>query len=214
MKKRCSLLMVIVAMMLVATTSVSAIDLRSRPLYTDIPGTFWAYDAIKLATDMEWFQGYSDGSFLPDKSITRAEAAKVLAVYLNQRRDPIAKSSFADISCDDWYATYVEAVKDFFPNTQLGGNFRPNAPMTREDTVYILVMSKGLNNKVKFVDMSLVENLVDGDMVNQEIKPYIAMGMQLSLVSGYSDGTLKPKNPLTRAEFATFLYRALNLANE
>ncbi|MBQ3022044.1 MAG: S-layer homology domain-containing protein [Clostridia bacterium] len=181
-------------------------------MYTDVDGDFWAYDAIKYSTDRQWFSGYSDGNFLPDKLITRAEAAKVLAVYEYRNREYPSISSFTDVSIDMWYAPYIEATDDLFPNVSPGCAFRPNDFMTREDTVYAIVNAARLNNKVKYVDVSVVDSFCDSSTVEQLLKPYIAIGIQTSLISGYSDGTFCPKKPLTRAEFATLLYRAANIS--
>lgn len=212
MKRVYSLLILVFTIIVACTISVSARGSVKRPLYTDVDGMFWAYDAIEYAKERKYFSGYADGSFLPNNTITRAEASKVIAMYINRIRNPISNSRFDDISSEDWFAPYVEAVADVFPGMNNQSEFRPNDPMTREDTVYILVNVKKLNYKIKFLDMSLLDGFSDYNLIDDEVKPQIAMGIQLSLLSGYSDGTLRPKNPLTRAEFATLMYRATNLS--
>lgn len=183
-----------------------------RSLYKDVKGEYWAYDAIEYSTDRQYFSGYSDGHFLPDRTITRAEAAKVFAFYLNLSPEPAGKGSFQDVSSDAWYAEYVETSKDIFYDLNDKRFFRPDDPITREETIYILVNEMKLNAKIKFLDMSLVDSFGDGNSINEGMKAQLAMGVQAKLISGYSDGTIGPKNPLTRAEFATLLYRAEKLS--
>lgn len=206
MKKMYSLLLLVISLILVFSITVSA-DSR-RPLYTDVDGDHWAYDAIQYAVRKQLFSGYSDGSFLPDKNITRAEAAKVLSCYIDLILYPVNRSSFVDVSCDAWYAQYVEAVKKFFPGGNEMSYFRPEEPMTREETVYILVNANKLNNKIQYLDVSLVDSYADSNIINNNLKMHLAIGVQTSLISGYSDGTIRPDKPLSRAEFATLLYRA------
>jgi len=213
LKKIYSLIALCLIMIMIVPMTVSASSYR-RALYTDVRSDHWAYDAIKYVSDWRYFGGYQDGTFLPNKSITRAEAAKVLASYMYLIQTPATQSSFADVEPGMWYVPYVEAMKPFFPGAENERFFRPNDPMTREDTICILVNANQLQSKVQFVDMSLAENFTDSDEINAELKAHLAIAIQSSLISGYSDGSIKPQNALSRAEFATLLYRANAIRNQ
>ena len=178
--------------------------------YSDVTSSHWAYDAIMRSTEKNWFGGYPDGRFMPDGSITRAEALKVFVVFLGLELEDVTESTFYDVNPNQWYAPYIEAGKDLFPtHTTVQGKtpFQPDMPVTREDTIYALVRALGYNVGVKYVDESILNMFSDKNSISGDIKPYFAIALNNQLVSGFPDGTIRAQDSLTRAEFATLLYR-------
>ena len=178
--------------------------------YTDVPVSYWAFDAINQVSAKKWFNGYPDGTFRPENTITRAEAAKVFAEFLGLEIVTSDNSSFYDVNPNEWYAPYVEAARELFPvHTTIQGKrpFNPELPVTREDVIYALVKSLGCINDRKYVDLSVVDMLDDADSISADVKPYVAVALMEKLVSGYPDNTIKAQSQLTRAEFAVLLLR-------
>lgn len=178
--------------------------------YTDVPTTHWAWDSIQRVSAKNWFSGYPDGSFRPNGTITRAEALKVFVVFLGLEVSPVTQTSFYDVSPSKWYAPYIEAGKDLFPvHTTIQGKtpFQPDMPVTREDTIYALVNALGYSNDVSVVDESVLNMFTDQNSISKSLRPYFAVALQNQLVAGYNDSTIRAQNSLTRAEFATLLYR-------
>lgn len=178
--------------------------------YPDVPTDYWAFDSINQVTAKKWFGGYPDGSFKPNLSITRAEAAKVFAEFLGLEVSNLNESSFYDVDVDKWYAPYVEAASELFPvHTTIQGKrpFLPESPVTREDVVYALVKSLGCINDKKYVDMSALDIFIDNDSISSDVKQYFSVALMEGLVSGYPDNTIRAQSQLTRAEFATLLLR-------
>ncbi len=175
--------------------------------YFDVPDDHWACEAISTATKERWFAGYSDGTFRPGDKITRAEATKVLVSFLNI--EALKKEScFRDVDDSAWYANYVMAGKDLFIKRGAEEYFYPDEPVSREDVIYALMRGLDVGIKLPWVDISLVDNVADSEKISAEARPYFAMALQTNFVSGYTDGTVRPKNELTRAEFAVLLARA------
>lgn len=52
--------------------------------FHDVSQNHWAYRFIAMATDAGWIAGYTDGTFAPDQTITRAEAMTILNSVLNR----------------------------------------------------------------------------------------------------------------------------------
>lgn len=204
MKKILSILMTTI----IVLTMSSAVVVFGNSVYTDVASSHWAFDAISFATQKKWFNGYSDGTFCPNNTISRAEATKVLVSMLERDSNEISKTSYSDVLVSDWYAPYIEAGKDLFIDVNVGGKFKPHNPITREETIYALVRGMKFNISVEYVDQSMLEKFTDAKEINDSIKPYFTIAMQKDLISGYNDGTVKAKGSLTRAEFATLLYRA------
>ena len=55
--------------------------------FPDVPKTHWAYDAIAAAGAAGWINGYEDGTFKPDRNITRAEAVTLVNRTLDRHPD-------------------------------------------------------------------------------------------------------------------------------
>ena len=86
------LAVIISAVMIISSMCVPALALEygaewggytepTSQKYSDVPSSHWAFDAINRASSKNWFNGYLDGTFRPNDSITRAEALKVFTVF-------------------------------------------------------------------------------------------------------------------------------------
>ena len=218
-KKIITLLLSIMLLLSTVSTNVFALGYGSEwagygdsnsQKYSDVPQSHWAYEAISRASSKNWFGGYPDGSFRPDGSITRAEALKVFVVFLGLELDTVTESSFYDVNPNQWYAPYIEAGKDLFPtHTTVQGKtpFNPDMPVTREDTIYALVNALGYQVGAKYVDESVLNMFTDKNSISGDLKAHFAIALENELVSGFPDGTIRAQDSLTRAEFATLLYR-------
>ncbi|MDD6483613.1 MAG: S-layer homology domain-containing protein [Clostridiales bacterium] len=184
----------------------------AKSAFSDVPSDHWASDNISRAVAKGWFDGYPDGSFHPNASIRRCEAMTVFVKFLGLSTNPNAQSSYADVKGDNaWAIPYIEAGKKLFPPREAFNGevpFLPDQPITREDTVYALVIALKYNDKVPGADQSVLNMFKDQNSISALIKPYMAVAVKYGLVSGYDDGTIGAQDPLTRAEFATLLSRA------
>lgn len=183
-------------------------DSNSR-VYSDVTPAHWGYDAINRVSATNWFKGYPDGTFKPDKSISREEVMKVIVTFLGLELKT-KPSSYYDVSDSRWSSPYIEAGKLLFPKivTYNGQSpFQPDAPIKREDVMYALVIAKKYNNEVTFVDQSVLNMFDDANSISANLKPYVALAVNIGLVAG-KGSSIGAQDPLTRAEFATLLYRA------
>ena len=93
---------------------------------------------IHTLSSYQLINGYGDGTFRPEQSITRGEFCAMLASALNL---PETNSSgvFTDIAEDAWYASSVSAMaaKGFISGFE-DGTFRPNSFITYEEVVCVL----------------------------------------------------------------------------
>lgn len=210
MKKILSVLITAVIVLTLGGT-FAVLGYGGSRLYSDVRSNHWAFDAISFTTEKKWFNGYTDGTFCPNNTISRAEAAKVLVSLLEREVHEISDTGYSDVFVTDWYAPYIEVGKDLFLDVKDGGKFKPNSPISREETVYALVRGMKFNISVEYVDQSMLEQFVDAKEIKDTIRPYFTIAMQKNLISGYSDGTVKAKDSLTRAEFAMLLYRAYRI---
>lgn len=55
--------------------------------FTDLDKNYWAYDLVQRAASAGWITGYPDGTFKPDKNITRAEVVAITNRMLDRKAD-------------------------------------------------------------------------------------------------------------------------------
>ncbi|HEY9060795.1 MAG TPA: S-layer homology domain-containing protein [Pseudobacteroides sp.] len=106
--------------------------------FKDVDKKHWAYDYIIAAVNNGLFSGYEDGTFLPNKAITRAELATALAKYLKLKNIEPVKYNFNDIS-KHWAKNYIEEI--FRSKLIAGysdGSFKPDAQIKRCECVTII----------------------------------------------------------------------------
>lgn len=87
----------------------------ARASFTDVSTSAWYYDSIASAVSYGWIGGYSDGSFRPTKSITRAEVVTIVNRMLNRSFDASvslnAVTNFSDVPVTHWaFAAISEAT--------------------------------------------------------------------------------------------------------
>lgn len=152
-----------------------------------------------------YVHGYTDGTVKPSRNVTRAETAAMLYRLLTESRrneTQTASNSFSDVSADDWYNESVSTMENGkyitgYPDGTFGGNKN----ITRAEFVAILVRFIGVQNE----DCSFTD-------VSRDYWAYgcIATATKAGWIAGYTDGTFKPEQPITRAEAMTIINRVLN----
>jgi hypothetical protein len=106
--------------------------------FTDVDKKHWAYDYIISAVNNGLFSGYSDGTFLPNKAITRAELSTALAKYLKLKNIEPYKFHFNDIS-KHWAKNYIEEIfRSKLIEGYSDGSFKPDAQIKRCECVTII----------------------------------------------------------------------------
>ncbi|RAV21993.1 S-layer homology domain-containing protein [Paenibacillus contaminans] len=144
--------------------------------------------------------GYGDGTFGPDRNITRAEMAAILTrVFVKEEKQ--ASPSYTDVSQTHWAMEAInKAAKMGIMNGYPEASFKPDAPITRGETVSILArLLDGVNEEAgSFAD-------IGGHWAQAAIEKSKAAG----IIAGYEDGTFRPEQALTRAEAVAMLNRLL-----
>ena len=153
-------------------------------------------EEIKGEDHKAYIFGYPNGTVRPNGSITRAEAAAMLARLLNiEAIGSAAKPNFTDTE-SSWYNKAINAV--VFRGIMKGypdGRFRPNAPITRaEFTQMISTIDNKPYGVAPFAD-------VPGHWAERAI----GSEYQAKRITGYPDGLFRPDANITRAEAAVIL---------
>ena len=148
--------------------------------------------------------GYSDGTVRPNSSITRAEVATIFFRLLNddvRDKNLTRSNSFSDVNRSDWYNTAISTMAALgILDGYSDGTFRPNEPITRAEFAAIAARfdENAASGSASFSDLS-------GHWAAGEISKAYKNGW----VTGYSDGTFRPDQSITRAEAVALINRVL-----
>lgn len=112
---------------------------------------------------------------------------------------------FIDLSNQHWYSRYLVYLnfKDVLKGYE-DGAMKPDQQVTRAEAVAMLGRAKGLDGTMrptKFKDVA-PQSFASG---------YIQSAVDQGILTGFTDGTFKPDEPVTRAEMAIMLVKAYNL---
>ncbi|MFC7321858.1 N-acetylmuramoyl-L-alanine amidase [Halobacillus campisalis] len=132
-----------------ATMIGRALDLDNKQrntVFTDVDSYHYGSGYIDSAVDKGIITGYPDGTFRPNKTITRGEMAALIsrAFTLNGHQD----LSFNDVSPSNPFYPYVDDVAS--ANVTTGypdGTFKPNRVITREE--FSLLVARSMNSEYR-----------------------------------------------------------------
>lgn len=151
-----------------------------------------------------YVRGYEDGTFAPNKSITRAEAITIFARLMNEKMDVEASynSSFSDVKAGAWYANYIGYMEDYnIINGYEDGTFRPDAAITRAEFAAMASRFDKLEN----TDKNAFTDVAASHWAINSINSAYAKGW----IGGYPDGTFRPNQNISRAEVVSIVNNML-----
>jgi hypothetical protein len=151
-----------------------------------------------------FFIGYPDGTFKPDRNVSRAEVAAALTRALGLGWSNTAPS-YPDVPATHWSSGNIQIMKD--EGIMIGdasGTFRPDAFITRAEAATLVL---------RMLKIAPIQNLVASSFkdvpVTNWAAGYIEAMQKNGLITGYPDGTYKPTANILRSEFAALANRAL-----
>ena len=165
----------------------------------------WAVDSIINVAEWEWMKGVSESSFLPESSLTRAQAAAILVRALGLKSTvDTGNFRFSDIS-GHWAENEIEIAKQNNIIQGVGnGKFGPDLAVTREQIATMLgrlplQFQGSMKGIVDFSDVTASGN----KWSYASIKRMTGYG----ILQGYPDGLFHPADKITRAQMAVIMDR-------
>jgi len=200
MKRDLSILKFIISIILI--TSMFSINLYSATeiSFSDIKSTDWFYKDVTTLVDKAVINGYTDGTFRPNRSVLVAEFIKMSLAATNQILvEPVGTY---------WYSEFVETAiaQGYISSTYYKDYERP---ITRGEMGAIIDKILDLSYK----NTSIYSNkIADYDSIasyhkESSINVYIA-----GIITGYTDGTIKANNIAKRSEAAAVIVRMIDPA--
>ena len=143
----------------------------------------------------------------PQGDITRAEVATIFYRLLKadvRDENTTDVSDFSDVSSSDWYGTTVATLAEM--NIVEGyedGTFRPNAPITRAE--FAAIATRFFEKTGATYEPGTFTDVTGDEWFAGAIMDAVNLG----LIGGYEDGTVRPNNNITRAEACAIVNRTL-----
>ena len=153
--------------------------------------------------------GYKESNgtytFRPSASVTRGQAAKMLAMSLNLNVNNVTNPNFKDVATTNGFYKYIAALSNagvisgFTDRT-----FRPNEPITRGQMAKIITLG------YKFSIAKKLEHNFKDVANNYSHAYFIQTLSNLGITKGTTATTFSPGKAVTRGQLATFISRANN----
>ena len=157
--------------------------------------------------------GYTDGTFGPSRSMTRAEAAAIFARLLAEKNgdtiSTVANTRFTDIPAHAWYSGYAKYLNN---NGVTYGKsktiFAPNDAITRAEFTTLAVRFFDVYGDG---DAEIMEQYKDFNDVSDGYwaAAYIKAAAKHGWINGYGDGSFRADDEINRAEVVTIVNRLL-----
>ena len=178
----------------------------------DLASVPWAKDAINYLYSEKIVSGQAEGVFAPMNNITRSEIVKMLVIAFGEY-DSTATTAFYDLQ-NHWANSYVaSAYNKGYVVGKSDTEFGANDYITRQDTAVILYRMMQINDKTPAI-FNITKTFTD----HKDISDYAVRGVEMlseyGIINGFSDGTFKPQNLLTRAEAAVLIKNFLDYVNK
>ncbi|MGN4124464.1 S-layer homology domain-containing protein [Lysinibacillus sphaericus] len=198
-------------MAMAATLATSAIVIAT-PAYAatsfpDINASSEEGKAILNLAQRGIISGYPDGTFKPANSITRTQAAKILAGILHLDTDNVTNPQFKDIQPGDENYGAIAALANAGIISGSNGYFYPTKNITRGQMSKMIV--KGFNLPIADMTDIPFTDVISGS----EYEPYIQTLYANHITKGTTPTTFGPQNNVKRSQLATFVVRAENTLN-
>ncbi|MEA4942773.1 MAG: S-layer homology domain-containing protein [Oscillibacter sp.] len=178
--------------------------------FTDMGNYSWANSAVEYLYANGVVNGTGNGGFSPGASITRGS----FMLMLNRAFKFTASggTGFSDVPSSSLYADAVKISQALGIAQGSGSNFYPTRPLSRQQAAVFLAramradgwtLTAGTRSDISaFSDSSAVSDYAVSDL---------AAMVRMGVFQGGSDGKLNPQSPLTRAQMAVILCRAITI---
>lgn len=183
---------------LTAAALAAALAMLPAAAFSDTEG-HWAQGAIsKWSQEYSIIQGYEDGTFRPDNSITRGAFAGIMDRFLQFRAVSPAET-FSDTAGTYWESAILKlhAAGVYLGN---GGKALAGDTITRQQAVTMIARAFSITG-----DAEVALPYGDGDLVAEYARGAVAEMSARGYITDTWNGDFRPGEPITRAEIVNIL---------
>jgi Leucine-rich repeat (LRR) protein len=177
------------------------VEVKGYVVFPDVTETHRFYEEIQYLTGNGIITGFPDGSFRPNETVTRAQAAIMIGRALDLDGE-LRPTIFEDVGSSSKASGFIASATEKGIITGFtDGTFRPGEPVTRGQMAIFLSRAFELKEESQDVFPD----------VSEQSSSYIHVRRILAegITTGYPDGTFRPYAVLIRGDFSAFMARAL-----
>ncbi|WP_433709007.1 S-layer homology domain-containing protein [Paenibacillus illinoisensis] len=177
--------MALAAALVLGTLSITTPGVQAATTqFSDVESNHWGASAITNGVSKGYVDGYTNGTFKPDASVTRAEFVKMVVSAMELETTP---------SSGKWYTEYVEAA------SQAG--LYASTDYNNSEAAWTKVMTRD--------EMARVAARAIGETSKEEDK-WMYLATKAGLIKGVGIGQIAPKGLTTRAQAIVVIERILS----
>lgn len=189
------------AALAVATSAIVVPMQTEASNFSDLAPSQYFYEDVLNLQERGIINGFSDGTFKPNASLTRGQAAKMIAGVLKLDTTNVVNPDFTDIDPAHQYYGVIAALKQAgIIDGYTDGTFKPGETVQRNHVAKIL--ANALQLKAKNVDALPFTD------INASYKEVIAALYENNVTTGKTETTFDGKAFVTRGQMAAFIARA------
>ncbi len=183
-----------------------------NPRFLDVPLGYWAASQIDKLFNNGVSAGCGPRLFCPETSLTRAQAAVLLLRAKNGSSytpPPATGTVFSDVPATAFAASWIEALAAAGITAGCGGgNFCPNAGVTRAQMAVLLLRTK---NGTSYTPPPATGTVFFDVPATAFAASWIEALYAAGITAGCGGGNFCPNAGITRAQEAVFLVTAFSL---
>jgi hypothetical protein len=172
---------------------------QEKRSFKDVPISFWAYNDIQQAADSAIINGYEDGTFHPNESVSRRHAMMMLNRYFHWPVPSTLEASFQDMPAAMPGFLSVSSAHEQGIIRGYDTIFKPNNLLTRAQMALILAKSLKLDAPIK--QAHPFEDVPPSHYAYEEIQQLTELGI-ITEASRF-----RPNEPVTRAQLCAMITR-------
>ena len=180
---------------------ILAIPMVVSAAFSDVASNHWAKGFIDKLTSSQVINGYPDGTFRPNDTLTKGAFLKLIVTASL----PEVDFNQVDKDFDHWAATYVKVAENYNV-LEKGAITKENIdePISRIDVIKILSLC---DINMRQHEQKALDYLTfsDTDSLDEASEILLSHAVANGIIGGYPDGSFKPQNNLTRAEASKIL---------
>jgi hypothetical protein len=205
MSKRNKRLTKIVASVTAATSAFAMLMPgvgAAAAVFKDVPATEYYAEAVNHLQASGMIQGNTDGTYRPNERVTRAQAAKIIALALGLDTTSMQDPGFKDVPKDHFAYPYISALAKEGIIEGYDHQFKPNDGLTRAQMAKMIALAYDLRlydlRQLPFADVK------SGDWFANFVGALVDSG----ITTGTTPTTYSPNEFVTRGQIAALVYRS------
>ena len=177
----------------------------TRPRFVDVTETHWAYTYVEYMASLNFINGKTQDRFCPEDPVTRGEFVTILARMCGADLTSTYSGAFTDVNSQQYYAAAVDWAARAGITVGTGETaFSPDRRITRQEIAAMIVRYVQYTND-SLATQNEPQEFKDSADIAEYAKQAVSLMQRANIISGYDDGTFRPRKDAARAEAAKML---------